>query len=437
MELKFQTSTLNLNDMTMRFRLKARLRTVLTVGLFLISGTIVRRRAEFSPAENLFAGFGAAYAQENDSGPKATARREKDGDIIPLREVSDPYPVFNGIAVDPENNIVAMTDVNRKSLLSYDRAAAPNGTEITAPSRQIIGPVTNIGFVAGLVLDPQRKEILAVNNDIEDTMVELPYDARGNAAPSRILSIPHQSWGIALSSIHDEIAISVEIQQAIVIYKRDARDVQPPVRYIRGADTGLADPHGIFWDDSHNEIGVANHGNFRGLMKDTGAGCEPGDGAEAEAGEIQPPSVTFYGTGSKGNAKPLRKIQGDKTRLDFPMGLSFDPEHDELAVANNGDNSVLLFSRKAGGNVAPLRALAGSKTGINRPMGVAFDTVNNELWVSNFGDHSALVFDRRATGNVPPKRVIRTAPPGTPSPGFGNPQALAYDSRREQILVPN
>jgi DNA-binding beta-propeller fold protein YncE len=119
------------------------------------------------------------------------------------------------------------------------------------------------------------------------------------------------------------------------------------------------------------------------------------------------------------------------------MGLSVDPEHDELAVANNGDNSVLLFSRKADGYVAPLRALAGSKTGINRPMGVAFDTVNNELWVSNFGDHSALVFDRRATGNVPPKRVIRTAPPGTPSPGFGNPQALAYDSRREQILVPN
>ena len=142
MELKFQTSTLNLNDMTMRFRLKARLRIVLTVGLFLMSGTIVRRRAEFAPAENLFAGFGAAYAQENDSGPKAAVTREKDGGIIPLREVSDPYPVFNGIAVDPQNNIVAMTDVNRKSLLSYDRAAAPNGTEITPPSRQIIGPVT-------------------------------------------------------------------------------------------------------------------------------------------------------------------------------------------------------------------------------------------------------------------------------------------------------
>jgi hypothetical protein len=408
--------------MLMTGRLTTYLRIVAALALLIVSGP-----ASHTP-ENLFPEFGAAYAQDPEP---------QGGDIIPLRQVSDPYPVFNGIAVDSDNNTVAMTDVNRKSLLSYDRAGGSNTAEITPPRRQIFGPLTNIGFVAGLVLDPKRKEILAVNNDIEDTLVALPYDAQGNAAPSRILSIPHQSWGIALNSARDEIAISVEIQQAVMIYKRDARDVQAPARYIRGPDTGLADPHGIFWNDRHNEIGVANHGNFRGLMKDTGAGCEPGDGDDAEAGEIQSPSVTFYRGDMKGDVKPLRKIQGDRTRLDFPMGLSLDSQHDELAVANNGDNSVLVFSRTMDGNVAPIRVLSGGKTGINRPMGVAFDSMHDELWVSNFGDHSALVFDRRANGNVVPKRVIRTAPPGTPSPGFGNPQALAYDSKRQQILVPN
>jgi DNA-binding beta-propeller fold protein YncE len=119
------------------------------------------------------------------------------------------------------------------------------------------------------------------------------------------------------------------------------------------------------------------------------------------------------------------------------MGLGDDPANNEIAVANNGDSSVLVFSRMANGNVAPIRVLAGEKTGINRPMGVAIDAVNNELWVSNFIDHTALVFDRTATGNAVPKRVIRTAPSGTPSPGFGNPQAVAYDTKREQILVPN
>ena len=370
------------------------------------------------------------FAQENK--PKAAA-----ADTIPLRQVSDPYPVFNGIAIDPENNLVAMSDVNRKSLLTYARSADSKRGEISAPRRQVFGPLTQVGFVAGILLDSQRKEILALNNDIEDTMVVLPYDAQGNVAPKRLLSVPHQAWGLAMSRTHDEIAITVELQEAVVLYKRDAHNVEAPMRVIRGPHAGLADPHGIFWDDSHNEIGVANHGNYRGLVKDEGAGCVPTGTDEPEAGAVLPPSITTYSGDARGDAKPLRTIQGDKTRLDFPMGLGDDPANNEFAVANNGDSSVLVFSRTANGNAAPIRVLAGPKTGINRPMGVAIDAVNNELWISNFIDHTALVFDRKASGNVAPKRVIRTAPVGTPSPGFGNPQTVAYDSRREQILVPN
>ncbi len=370
------------------------------------------------------------YGQEKQSNTSG-------GDIIPLRQVSDPYPVFNGIAVDPENNVVALTDVNRKSLMSYSRVADSKRGEITAPQHQIFGPLTNVGFVAGLVLDPERKEILALNNDIEDTMVVMPYDGHGNVAPKRMLSVPHQAWGLAMSRAHNEIAVTVEIQEAVVIYKRDAQNVEAPMRVVRGPNTGLADPHGVFWDDRNNEIGVANHGNYRGLVKDVGAGCVSTGTAEPEAGEVRPPSITIFSGDARGDVKPLRAVQGEKTRLDFPMALAEDPTNNEMAVANNGDSSVLVFSRTANGDVAPIRVLSGPKTGINRPMGVAIDAVNNELWVSNFIDHTALVFERRASGNVAPKRIIRTAPIGTPSPGFGNPQAVAYDSKRGQILVPN
>ena len=359
------------------------------------------------------------------------------GDIIPLRQVSDPYPAFNGIAIDTQNNLVAMTDVNRKSVLSYARTAGSQSKGVTPAKHQAFGPLTNIGFVAGIALDPERKEILAINNDIEDTMVVLPYDAQGNAAPSRMLSVPHQAWGVALSRTHQEIAITVELQEAVLIYKRDAKNVEAPMRVIRGPNAGLADPHGVLWDDKNNEITVANHGNYRGLVKDVGGGCVPADSADPEAGEVRPPSITTFSGDARGDAKPLRVIQGDKTLLDFPMGLAGDPANNEFAVANNGDSSVLIFSRAASGNVAPVRVLAGPATGINRPMGVAIDPVNNELWVSNFIDHTALVFDRRANGNVAPKRIIRAAPAGTPSPGFGNPQTVAYDSKRDQILVPN
>jgi DNA-binding beta-propeller fold protein YncE len=152
---------------------------------------------------------------------------------------------------------------------------------------------------------------------------------------------------------------------------------------------------------------------------------------------VLPPSITVYSGDAQGDQKPLRTIQGVRTQLDFPMGLGLDAEHNEFAVANNGDDSVLVFSRAASGDAAPLRVIRGDKTGVNRPMGVAIDAKNNELWVSNFADHTALVFDRTAKGNVAPKRIIRTAPSGTPSAGFGNPQTVAYDPTRDQLLVPN
>jgi hypothetical protein len=217
--------------------------------------------------------------------------------------------------------------------------------------------------------------------------------------------------------VHDEIAVTVELQGAIVIYKREARSVEAPMRVIRGPNTGLADPHGVFWDDRNNEIGVASHGNYRGLVKDVGAGCVPTGTTEPAAGEVRPPSIAIFSGDAKGDAKPLRTIQGERTRLDFPMALTNDPVNGEMAVANNGDGSVLVFSQTANGDATPIRVLSGPKTGINR-RGRRADPLNNELWVSNFIDHTALVFDRKASGNVSPKRIIRTAPAGTPSPGF-------------------
>jgi DNA-binding beta-propeller fold protein YncE len=270
-------------------------------------------------------------------------------------------------------------------------------------------------------------------------MMAWSYDAEGNAKPSRMLAVPHQAWGLALSPTRNEIAVSIELQDAVVVYRREAVGLEAPVRYIRGAQTGMADPHGVFWDEQHNEIAVANHGNFRGLAKNTGLGCMQvaADDVPAEGGRFQLPSLTFYSATANGDEKPLRTIAGERTQLDWPMGIDIDAAHDEVVVANNGDNSILIFRRTQSGDGTPLRVISGSQTGINRPMGVSIDTKNNEIWVSNFGDHTALVFARDARGNVIPRRIIRSAPAGAPSAGFGNPMAVAYDSKREEILVPN
>src|SRR5260370_38774129 len=200
--------------------------------------------------------------QENDSKPDPA-------DLQPVRVIADPYPAFNGIAVDPPNNIVAMTDPNRKSLLSYDSRQGSNHGAANIPIHQVTGPKTFLGMIAGMVLDGQHHEIYAANNDIEDTVVVMPYEAMGNAEPARVFSVPHQSWVLALGHKSHEIAVTVEVQNTIVFYPREVKGVEAPTRLIRGANTGLADPHVIYCDETHNEIGVANHGNFRGVVKNT------------------------------------------------------------------------------------------------------------------------------------------------------------------------
>ena len=374
-----------------------------------------------------------AAPQENKSSKPAPE------DIPPVRAIADPYPAFNGIAVDAANGLVAMSDPNRKSLLVYDRVRGASQGDASVPLRQIVGPDTFIGMISGIILDSQHQEIYTANNDIEDTVVVMPYSASGNVKPSRVFSVPHQAWGLALSDSADQIAVTVEVQNTVAFYRRQVRGVEAPVRILRGQATGLADPHGIYWDSSHDEIGVANHGNFRGVVKNTGGGCSPSFVVEdeAEAGESRPPSIRIFAADAKNDAKPLRVIQGSKTGLDWPMGVAYDPQHDTIAVANNGDSSVLIFGRNSDGDVAPLRVIRGNRTGINHPMGVAVDPQRGEIWVSNWGDHSAVAFDSAARGNVAPKRIIRSAPAGTPTPGFGNPMALAYDSKRDELLVPN
>ena len=53
-------------------------------------------------------------------------------DIAPTRVIADPYPAFNGIAVDGANGLVAMSDPNRKSLLLYDRTlGAPTAKRVS------------------------------------------------------------------------------------------------------------------------------------------------------------------------------------------------------------------------------------------------------------------------------------------------------------------
>jgi DNA-binding beta-propeller fold protein YncE len=365
------------------------------------------------------------------------------GDVPPTRIVSDPYPTLHSVVVDAEHDRVFVSDPNRHALWSYPRLASSKAGEAFTPLTSVRGPSTGMMFVAGVTVDAAAQEIFTVDNDIGDRLMVFPYDADGNVKPKRVLTVPHRAWGISIDHARDEMAVSVEDPREIVIYKRGASGEDRPLRIIRGPRTGLGDPHGVFYDGTNNEIVVANHGNVSGRQ------AAPGDAPERRSrqgsasdepvvgGRFEMPSINVYPGGANGDVAPVRRIQGSNTGLNWPMAIDVDILHNEIAVANNGDHSIRIFRRTASGNVAPVRVVTGALTGIKGPMGVAFDVKNDEIWVANYGDHTALVFARTAAGNVPPKRVLRNAPAGSPTVGFGNPGAVAYDSKRDEILVPN
>jgi hypothetical protein len=357
------------------------------------------------------------------------------GDVPPARLVYDPHPTFNGMAVDPDNNIVVMSDENRSSLLTYDLKAGSKSSDTTPPRSQVIGSKVDLGFIAGVTLDPTRREMFTVNNDGGGVTVHA-YDSHGDVSSVRTLTVPHQSWGLSLDVKADELAVTSQQYQGVSIYKRTATGTDRPVRTIRGENTQLADPHGVFMDSVTDELFTANHGNWTEMRSYAGDG-PPLLVGEYVPGRFEKPSIRVYRASSDGNVRPIRSLQGPRTRLAWPMGLTVDAKSGELLVANYGTNEIVVYNKTADGDVAPARILGGNKTGIVGPIAVSIDHRNNELWVANYGDHTAVVFDRGASGNVEPKRIIRNAPAGTPTTGFTNASAAAYDPVRDQVLVPN
>ena len=117
--------------------------------------------------------------------------------------------------------------------------------------------------------------------------------------------------------------------------------------------------------------------------------------------------------------------------------MAVDPERGELYVANDVGQSIIVFRETDKGDVQPARIIKGSKTGLSYPTGVFVDTKNKELWAANLGNSSATVYSLTASGDAEPVRIIRSAAKDKVSLRFGKTQAVAYDSKREQILVPN
>lgn len=386
---------------------------------------------------------------------RTAAQRPADagGTVTPARKIQDAYPSFASVAVDMERNEVVMTDENLFQILVYDRTEnTPAGAEASRPKRVIVGENTNIEFQSGVYVDQKTGDIYAANNDTRDTLVIFKHGSDGDVKPIRQVETPHGTFGVVIDEVHDELFMTEQHDSALVVYRKGATHEESPIRFLQGARTELQDPHGIALDPKDDVIFVANYGYTHDVaLTDTPkTGVNQADNREGKknwplgrefavpgSGSINPPSITVYARTAQGNAAPIRKIQGPNTGLNWPTGLAFDPAARELFVANDASHEILVFDAMAKGDARPKRAIKGPSTKLANPTSVFADTKNRELWVANFGGHSATVYDLAASGDIAPKRIIRNAPEGTPSLMIGNPGAVGYDAKREEILVPN
>jgi DNA-binding beta-propeller fold protein YncE len=394
-------------------------------------------------------------AQDADTGTasSSTASPTDFPERKPVRTIRDPYSDYSAVAVDPTHNEVVLTDENLFNLLVYDRTTNTPPNEKSEPIRRVGGRKSELVLECGVYVDPKSGDVYAVDNDTEDEITVFSPEARGNVAPDRKIRTPHGAFGIVVDEDHQELLLSVEHDSAVVSYKKSAGKDDSPIRLLQGDNTQLADPHGMALDTKDDLFFVVNHGSQH-AVRPPGESNNYGtrihgtygnkanwpltrDDAVLGSGKNLPASITVYKRDASGNTAPLRVISGPNTLLDWPSGITFDPKTNELFVANDMGNDVLVFSATAAGDVPPVRAIKGPKSLIKNPTGVAYDATNDELWVANFGDHTATVFKPSANGDVAPLRVIRSAPANEPSLQIGRPSDVAYDTKRDQLLVPN
>lgn len=366
----------------------------------------------------------AALQQEGPTG-RTSAPPSLTFERAPLRTIRDSFPTYSAVAVDVANNEIVLQDENLFQIMVYDRLAnTPPTASLTEPKRVIAGHETKVEFNCGLYIDPKTGDIYSVNNDTLDTLSVFSRSARGNVHPDRTLHTPHGTYGIAVSEEAQELYLTIQHENAVVVHRKMAQGEEKPVRKLEGAHVRLADPHGIGIDTKNQLMFVANYGNAK-------------DNKVPGSGTFVPPSITVYPLRASGDTAPLRVITGPQTQLNWPAHLFVDQEHGEVFVANDGESSILVFRVTDNGDVAPTRVLKGAKTQIKNPTGIFVDTAHDELVVANMGNHSATVYPRAAQGDTPPARTIRSGPLGKTALQIGNPGSVAYDTKRDAIITPN
>lgn len=295
----------------------------------------------------------------------------------------------------PPTLLYFVSDANSNAVTAYPLTANGN----VAPTQNIVGAATGLGFPRRVVLDSTLNIYIAnapAGPALHSITVYAPA-ATGNVAPLRTISGAATGLtgvdGLAIDGGGNLFAANCAAcfhssgSDGILIFAPGANGNVAPTNTIAGAATTLNAPTALTFDANGN------------LLVSNGGG-----------------SVTTFAPGATGNVAPTATIAGAATGL-----TGNDPEcvRNDAAgliyVCSNNNSAILVFAAGANGNVAPIRTLSGAATGLVTPTSVSFDTSGN-MYVANAGGNTITVYAPGATGNQAPMFTVSGAATGLVTP---------------------
>jgi sugar lactone lactonase YvrE len=210
-----------------------------------------------------------------------------------------------------------------------------------------------------------------------------PFGSNGDVPPAGTITGPATGLGYNLGGIAidaaGEIYVANQDSDTIVGFAPGSSGNATPNIVIGGKHTHLHEPNGMAVDSSGN-LYVASKG------------------IEANA-----PGIEVFASGSNGDAKPIKHIDGPLTQLNQPNAVAVDSAG-TIYVANRQTSTILIFDAKQRGDHAPRRVIAGNKTGINSPNGIAVDA--NGIYAGSGVSPFFERFNLSQKGNKPPAALV-------------------------------
>ncbi|MBA2306304.1 MAG: hypothetical protein H0W08_27250 [Acidobacteria bacterium] len=210
---------------------------------------------------------------------------------------------------------------------------------------------------------------------------------------------------IAYDELHDEIYVTQQFGQGILVFRGEATGEEPPLRVINGSKTQLIAPDRLAVDPVHDEIYVP-------------------EGVK----------LLVYPRTANGDVAPIRVITGPDTGIGATRAVTVDPVRNLIIAAsqewgsddeNRARGSELrIFPRLANGNVKPLRVISGLRgmgnLAMHSPSGLIFSMQTKYVGVWHIDDN----------GRVPPRFTI-----GGPDGIFRQGRGLALDPKNQSVIA--